>query len=97
MEDLLSDMFLNDFLEELMMISKRIDTDNIEVTSTSAPIAKRAEKEKEDIVSHLEGIGEDETWDSMKVVGQIHMHMYDRLTLFKELTTTHVARLKSLC
>lgn len=74
-------------------------------TRAGPPIAKRPKRilrkeEKEDIVAHLESISEDEVVDKIqgKVIGQLHMHAYeDRLALFKELSSAHMSRLKSLC
>ena len=85
------------------------DDDDMQVSvqsaSASAPRKKgttRAlrKREKEGIVAHLESIGEDELAESIekKVDKRLHMHVYeDRLTLFRELTSTHVARLKAIC
>lgn len=45
-------------------------------------------------MTHLESIGEDELTDNIekKVVKQLHMHVYeDKLTLFRELTSSHIA------
>ena len=78
---------------------------SIQSASASAPRKKGTKcvlrkREKEDIVAHLESIGEDELIGSIekKVVRQLHIHAYeDGLSLFRELTSSHVVRLKTLC
>lgn len=108
MEDEFTDTFLDDDLieenEDNPDDDKSDSTDevmpmSVQPARASAPKkkgTKRAlkKREKEDIVTHLESIGEDELTDNTekKVVKQLHMHVYeDRLTLFRELTSSHIA------
>ena len=111
MEDEFPDIFLDDLVqeEENPDDDKRdsSDADDMQVSVQSASSCAPRKKgtiralrkwEKEGIVAHLESIGEDELAESIeKVDEQLHMHVYeDRLTLFRELTFTHVARLKEI-
>lgn len=101
---LFTDIFLGDFMQEEEHSPDEDkcdsgDDDNDSVQSASANASKKKgtkqeHGEKEDIVAHLEGIG-DELIDSKEEKEQLHMHVYeDRLSLFRELTSKHVARLK---
>lgn len=114
MEDHFPDIFLDDLNTEEEEDNNPDDDSQsdddymqVSVQSASASVPKKKgmkrvlrKREKEDIVAHLESIGEDKLIGSIekKVVKQLHIHVYeDRLSLFRELISTHVVRLKALC